>query len=72
MGHSNEMRLKLFNAVILKMVNFGYLQTLHFWQVHLSPVSSQENVKPLLTPALPPAVHHFSLVTFSLGNHFLD
>lgn len=72
MGHSNEMRLKLFNTIILKLVNFGYLQTLHFWQVHLSPLSSTGNIKPLLTPALPPEVQHFSLVTFSLDNRFLN
>lgn len=40
MDRSNEMRLKLLSAVILKLVNFGYLQTLHFWQVHISPLSS--------------------------------
>lgn len=61
----------MFDAVILKLVNFGYLQTLHFLQCFSSnPLSSQENIK--LTPALPPAVHHFSFVTFSLDNHFLD
>lgn len=30
MGHSNEARLKLFTEIILKPVNFGYLQTLIF------------------------------------------
>lgn len=41
----------MFTEIILKLVNFGYLQNLCFWQVYLLPLSSrdcEENIKPLL------------------------
>jgi len=62
MGHSNETRLKLFTEIILKLVNFGYLQTLYFWQVYLLVLSSREykdNIKPLLITCFASSIAEF-------------